>query len=66
MKFLQTKPHVMSLKNNYFDLYYTVTKNKNDKEIVNDKYENMTRMNVNRILMIILIYRLTILLELKQ
>ena len=37
MKFLQTKPHVMSLKNNYCDLYYTVTKNKNDKEIVNDK-----------------------------
>ena len=24
----------------YYDLYYTVNKNKDDKEVVDDKYEN--------------------------
>ena len=39
MKFLQTKLHVEFLKNNFCFLYYTVIKNKNDAEIVNDKYD---------------------------
>ena len=32
-KFLQTKPQVNSMNNNYYDLYYTVIKNRDDKEI---------------------------------
>ena len=41
LKFLQTKPHVKNMNNNYYDLYYTVIKNRDDKEIVNDEYEKM-------------------------
>ena len=40
MKFLQTKPQDKNMNNNYYDLYYRVIKNKYDKEIVNDEYEN--------------------------
>ena len=40
MKLLQTKPQVKSMFNNYYDLYYTVIKNRDDNEIVNDKYED--------------------------
>ena len=40
MNLLQTKPQVKNMNIEYYDLYYTVTKNKNDKEIVNDEYEN--------------------------
>ena len=39
MKFLQTKPQVRNMKNNCYDLYYTVIKNRDDKENVNDEYE---------------------------
>ena len=39
LKFLQTKLKVKSMNINYYDLYYTVLKNRDDKEIVNDKYE---------------------------
>ena len=35
MKFLQTKPRVK-----YYDFYYTVIKNRDEKEVVNDEYEN--------------------------
>ena len=39
MKFLQTKPQVETMNIEYYDLYYTVIKNR--KEIVNDDaYEN--------------------------
>ena len=34
MKFLQTKPQVKNMNNNYYDLYYTVIKNRKEKEIV--------------------------------
>ena len=40
MKFLQTKPQVKKMNIKYYDLYYTVFKNRDEKEIVNDKYEN--------------------------
>ena len=40
MKFLQTKHSVKSMNINYYDFYYTVIKNRNEKEIVIDKYEN--------------------------
>ena len=36
MKFLQTKPQVKNMKINYYDLYSTVIKNRNEREIVND------------------------------
>ena len=39
LKFLQTKLKVKSMNTNYYDLYYTVLKNRDDKEIVIDKYE---------------------------
>ena len=40
MKFLQTEPQVKNVNINYYDLFYTVIKNRDDKEIVNDKYED--------------------------
>ena len=40
MKFLQTKPQVKIMNNNYYDLFYTVIKNRDEKEVEDDKYEN--------------------------
>ena len=40
MKFLQTKPQVKNMNINYYDLYYTVIKNGDEKEILNDQYED--------------------------
>ena len=41
IKFLQRKPQVKNMNINYYDLYYTVIKNRKEKEIVNDdEYEN--------------------------
>ena len=40
MNFLQTKPQVKNMNINYYDLYYTVIKNRDEKEIVDNKYEN--------------------------
>ena len=40
MKFLQTKPQVKNMNINYFALYYTLIKNRNEKEIVDNQYEN--------------------------
>ena len=41
MKILQTKPDVKTMNNKYYDLYYTVIKNRDDKKTVNDdEYEN--------------------------
>ena len=40
MKFLQTKPQIKNMKINCYDLYYTVIKNRDGKEIVIDKHEN--------------------------
>ena len=40
MNFLQTKPQVKNMNINYYDLYYTVIKNGNEKEIVDNQYEN--------------------------
>ena len=39
MKFLQTKPQDKNMKIKYYDLYYTVMKNGDGKEIVDDQYE---------------------------
>ena len=40
LKFLQTKPHVKNMNINYFDLYYTVNKNRDGKE-EEDEYDNV-------------------------
>ena len=39
MKFLQTKPQVKNMKISYYDLYYTVIKNRDENEILDNKYE---------------------------
>ena len=39
MKSLQTKPQVKNMNNNYYDLFYRVIKNRDDKEIVDNQYE---------------------------
>ena len=63
-KFLQTKAQIRNMNVKYYDLHYTVDKNRDDKESVNDKYKNgyinfydivsnhyMGRKNSNEILM---------------
>ena len=41
MKCLQTKPQVKNMSINYYDLHYTVIKNRDEKEIVDNQYENV-------------------------
>ena len=40
MKFLQTKPQIKNKKNNYYDLYYTVIKNRDENKDIDNQYEN--------------------------
>ena len=40
IKLLQTKPQIRSMNYNFYDLFYTVIKNRDDKGIVNDEIEN--------------------------
>ena len=40
MKILQFRPQVKNLKYNYNDLFYTVTKNRDEKESVDNQYKN--------------------------
>ena len=40
MKFLETKPQVKNVNINLCDFYYTVIKNREEKEFVDNKYEN--------------------------
>ena len=40
LNILQTKPQVKNMKINYYGLYYTVFKNRDEKEIVDNHYEN--------------------------
>ena len=47
MKFLQTKPQVKKMNNNYSDLYYTVIKIRVDREIVNDNCEKIENDYIN-------------------
>ena len=39
-KLLQTKPQVKNMKNNYYDLYYTVIKVRNENKDMDNQYEN--------------------------
>ena len=47
IKFLQTKPQVKNMNNKYYDLYYSVIKNRDDKEIVNIKCEDNKNVYLN-------------------
>ena len=47
MRFLQTKPEVRIMNINYYDLYYTVIKNRDDKEIVKNKNGNNENVYIN-------------------
>ena len=40
MKFLQTRPQVKNMITIYYDLYYTVIKNRDEKGMINNEYEN--------------------------
>ena len=40
MKFLQTKPQVKNMNINYYDLYYTVIKNRDENKYMDFQYEN--------------------------
>ena len=40
MKFLQTKPQVKNMSIKYYDLYYTVIRIRDEREIVDNQYEN--------------------------
>ena len=47
MKFLQNKPLIRSLNIKNYDLFYTVIKNRDDKETVNDEFENIENVYIN-------------------
>ena len=47
MKFLQTKPEVKIMKINYFDLYYTVNKVRDENEYIDNQYEDDDYINFN-------------------
>ena len=40
MKFLQTKPQVKNMNINYYDLYYTVIKSRDENKDIDNQYEN--------------------------
>ena len=40
MKFLQTKPQVKNMNINYYDLYYTVIKVRDENKNIDNQYEN--------------------------
>ena len=39
MKISQTKPQIKKMNIKYYDLYYTVIRYRDEKEVVNDQYE---------------------------
>ena len=41
VNFLQTKPEIKNLNNKYYDLFYTVNESRDEKEIVDDQWENI-------------------------
>ena len=40
MKFLQIRPQIKNMNINYFDLYYTVIKTKNENKDIDNQYDN--------------------------
>ena len=55
MNFLQTKSQVKSMNIVFYDLYYTVIKNRVDKETVNDDYEKIYIILMISLLLIFLL-----------
>ena len=47
MKFLQTKPRVKNMNINYFDLYYTVIKTRDENRDIDNQYENYENDYIN-------------------
>ena len=48
MKFIQTKPQIKNMNSNYYDLYYTLIKNREEEEILDNQHENdYTNINDN-------------------
>ena len=47
MKFLQTKPQVKNMDNNFYDLYYTVIKSRDENNNVDDQYEDVENDYIN-------------------
>ena len=47
MKFLQTKPKVKNMNNNYYDLYYTVIKTRDENKDIDNQYENYENDYIN-------------------
>ena len=47
MKFLQTKPQNKKMNSKFHDLYYTVVKDRDDKEIVNENRNDKSYLNFN-------------------
>ena len=47
MKFLQTKPKVKNMNINYYDLYYTVIKTRDENRDIDNQYENYENDYIN-------------------
>ena len=47
MKFLQIKPQIRNMNITNYDLYYTVIKNRDENEILDDQYENIKNDHIS-------------------
>ena len=47
MKYLQTKPQVKNMNIKYYDLYYTVIKNRDENKDIDNQYENDENDSIN-------------------
>ena len=47
MKYLQTKPKVKNMNINYYDLYYTVIKARDENKDIDNQYENDENVYIN-------------------
>ena len=47
IKILQTKPEVKNMKINYYDLYYTVNKTRDENDNIDNEYENDDNDSIN-------------------
>ena len=47
MKYLQTKPQIKNMNINYYDLYYTVIKTRNENKKIDNQYEDRDNDYIN-------------------
>ena len=47
MKLLKTKPQVKNMNMNYYDLYYTVNKTRDENKDIDNQYENDDNDHIN-------------------